>query len=156
MKGLVTFIGRLGLVTIFGWGAYDYITNWHARVAMLADQIHLSSQWNWAAQVLLGGAAAFLAIGTVTIVLGLFARWGALLIALFLIPTTLLFHSFWNYAGVQYFDQLAHFYKNVGLFGGMLLLVGMGPGPWSFDCWWSTRKARRHEHFETPPSERPL
>src|SRR5690606_25470808 len=112
MAGLVTLIGRLCFVAIFGWAASDYLLNWPARVQMLLDQTGAEP---WVAEGLLGGALVLLCLGVLSIAIGLLARWGAGLLVIFLIPTTLLFHDFWNLSGAAQAEQLPHFYKNLGL-----------------------------------------
>lgn len=74
------------------------------------------------------GAIVLLLGGGLSVLLGLKARWGAIALILFLIPTTLLFHL----DVTQKMEQI-QFLKNVGLMGGLLLLAQTGPGRYSFD-----------------------
>ena len=64
--------------------------------------------------------------GGLLLITGWQARWAALALALFLIPTTLVFHAFWAADAAHYQDQLTNFLKNLSIFGGMLLLVERG------------------------------
>ena len=64
---------------------------------------------------------------------GLYARVGALVLALYLIPVSLVFHDFWNVAGPERAGQMADFLKNVALAGGLLLIVAHGAGRHSLD-----------------------
>ncbi len=80
----------------------------------------------------LSGVLAF--VGGLSVALGYFARIGALLLALFLIPVTLTMHAFWaipdpDAARMQY----TQFLKNVALFGATLLIAHFGAGPFSID-----------------------
>lgn len=52
---------------------------------------------------------------------------------LFLIPTTFLFHDFWNLSGGAQMGQMAAFMKNLAIGGGLSLLVAYGPGRYSID-----------------------
>jgi len=61
------------------------------------------------------------------------ARWAALAIFLFLIPTTLIFHNFWAAAPEQLMSQKINFMKNVTIMGGMLMVWAFGPGRFSVD-----------------------
>jgi putative oxidoreductase len=61
------------------------------------------------------------------------ARWAALAIFLFLIPTTLIFHNFWAAAPEQLASQKINFMKNVTIMGGMLMVWAFGPGRFSLD-----------------------
>ena len=64
--------------------------------------------------------------GGLMILLGLFARWAALALALLAVATALVFHR--NFADDS---QMIEFLKNIGLAGGLLLLAANGPGRWS-------------------------
>ncbi len=68
---------------------------------------------------LLGGALLFL---------GLQVRLSATLLALFLIPTTLIFHEFWFLSGPERELQMAMFLKNLAIFGGLLNIAVFGKG----------------------------
>jgi putative oxidoreductase len=67
------------------------------------------------------------------IVVGFKTRIAALLIALWLIPATLVFHNFWSAPDAEAMMQQINFMKNVSIFGGMLLLTAFGPGRYSVD-----------------------
>jgi putative oxidoreductase len=73
-------------------------------------------------------------IGGASILLGYKARFGALLIILFLIPVTFSMHTFWNETNaVQMQNQMAHFMKNISMLGASLLIFFYGSGPKSID-----------------------
>lgn len=78
--------------------------------------------------LLLVGAILFELLGALLILVGYKARWGALLLILFLIPTTLIFHT--NFAEQ---GQLTQFLKNLAIIGGLLMVVYLGSGPLSLD-----------------------
>jgi putative oxidoreductase len=79
----------------------------------------------------IGGVMAL--IGAVSVVLGVYARAGAALLALFLIPTLLVIHAFWKFEGAEAQAQIANFLRNLSLLGGALLVTHFGAGPYSFD-----------------------
>jgi putative oxidoreductase len=60
--------------------------------------------------------------GGAMLILGLQARWAALAIALFLVPTTLIFHAFWGADAANFQNELTSFLKNLAILGGMLLV----------------------------------
>jgi putative oxidoreductase len=64
--------------------------------------------------------------GGLMVLLGYRAREAALVIFLFLIPVTLVFHT--NFADQT---QMLMFMKNLGIMGGMLMVAAMGSGPFS-------------------------
>ena len=74
-------------------------------------------------------------LGGFSVALGYRAKWGALLIVLFLVPVTLMMHNFWSVndpAVAQ--DQMAHFMKNLSLIGSALFISYFGSGPLSLDA----------------------
>ena len=86
--------------------------------------------------VLLPAAAAVEILGGLSLLLGLRARIGALVLFVFLIPTTLVFHNFWAHSGAEQMNQMLHFLKNLTIMGGLLMVVSAGAGPLSFDANW--------------------
>lgn len=70
--------------------------------------------------------------GGLMILLGWRASEAALVIFLFLIPVTIIFHGFW---GIEDTDgvQMRMFMKNLGIMGGLLIIAGLGSGPFSLD-----------------------
>jgi putative oxidoreductase len=85
-------------------------------------------------KVLLAGAIAFLILGSVSLILGFKARWGALLLLIFLAAATYYFHDFWRVAPEQRGQELTNFLKNFALMGTMLFFIANGAGPWSLDA----------------------
>jgi len=74
------------------------------------------------------------AAGALSIMIGYKARYGALLIIIFLIPVTLLFHDFWNVADPMARNMdMSSFLKNISMLGGALLITYFGSGPASAD-----------------------
>jgi putative oxidoreductase len=71
--------------------------------------------------------------GGLLLAVGYKARWAALAIFLFIIPTTLIFHAFWTVEPDQMQMQMIQFQKNLAIMGGMLYVAIHGPGPWSID-----------------------
>ena len=71
--------------------------------------------------------------GAIGIVLGFRTRIAALALILFTALATILFHNYWAFPAEARDGQFIHFFKNVGLVGGFLLLIGAGPGRFSID-----------------------
>ncbi len=71
-------------------------------------------------------------LGALSILTGFKAKWGAWLIALFLVPVTLTMHKFWGLSDPQaaMINQIM-FMKNVSMLGGALLIAYFGSGPLS-------------------------
>jgi putative oxidoreductase len=73
-------------------------------------------------------------VGGLSIAAGYKAKWGGLLIVLFLVPVTVMIHNFWamtdpNMAQV---NQIM-FMKNLSMLGAALLITYFGSGPLSVD-----------------------
>jgi putative oxidoreductase len=59
---------------------------------------------------------------------GLFARGAAIVLILFTIAATLMFHNFWAAPDAQVTLQTISFLKNVGLVGALSLIAAQGAG----------------------------
>ncbi|HYO59513.1 DoxX family protein [Archangium sp.] len=77
------------------------------------------------------GSGVVLLVGGVCILLGVFTRIAAAAIAAFLVVAALTMHRFWGLPPDQAAMQMTHFWKNISLAGGALMLVYFGPGPYS-------------------------
>lgn len=67
--------------------------------------------------------------GGAALVLGFRARVTAFILAVFTIVASVTLHDFWNVPSSQTAIELQLFYKNMGLLGGLLFVIGMGAGP---------------------------
>lgn len=86
------------------------------------------------ATVLVPLAGLLALIGGVSVILGYRARFGALLLLVFLVPVTLVMHKFWGLPDPQVaMMQKIQFMKNVSLMGGCLMIMAFGSGPYSLD-----------------------
>ena len=74
------------------------------------------------APLLLGAAMALMAVGSVLVITGWKARLGAILLLVFLVPTTLLFHG-----DVADTMQRIQLFKNLAIMGGLLLVIERHP-----------------------------
>ena len=83
------------------------------------------------AEVFLVGAIVLEIAGSLMVLLDWHARLGALLLTIFLVPATLIFHDFWAVDPSQLREvanQTNHFYKNLSILGALLFIMGIGPG----------------------------
>jgi putative oxidoreductase len=86
------------------------------------------------ASVLVPLAGVIALLGGLSVMLGYRARFGALLLLVFLVPVTLIMHKFWGLPDPQMaMMQRIHFMKNLSLIGGCLLIIYFGSGPYSLD-----------------------
>lgn len=84
-------------------------------------------------EILLVGTILIEVVGAVMIVLGWRARWAGLVIFLWLIPTTFLFHAFWDVPPDRVQSEMNSFMKNIAIMGGMLYVWAFGSGAYSLD-----------------------
>ena len=122
LKAFAILIGRILLVLIFLNSGIGKIGNFEGTAKYMAS--HGMPYANY----FLVGAIFFELVGSLTVILGYFTRFGALLLLIFLIPTTLIFHT--NFVDPM---QKIHFMKNVSMFGGCFILFAAGAGRFSLD-----------------------
>ena len=72
--------------------------------------------------------------GAASLLFGFLTRLGALGLIAFLIPTTLVFHGFWNLEGAERHEQMIQLLKNLGVMGGLAAYVAFGAGRLSLDA----------------------
>ena len=73
--------------------------------------------------------------GGLSILFGYRAKLGAWLIAVFLVPVSLMMHKFWTVTDPMMAQiQMILFMKNVSMLGGALLISQFGAGPFSLDA----------------------
>ena len=131
------FIGRLCLAAIFiaaGVGKFmDYDATAEYMVAHGFTMI----------PVFLFGAALIELLGGLLLVLGYKTHLGAAILMLFLIPTTYIFHGFWNEGPEMQQLQMIMFLKNLAIFGGLFYVLVAGAGGLSIDrCGCCTRSGK--------------
>lgn len=63
------------------------------------------------------------------VLVGLKARWGALLLTVLTAITIIFVHHFWDMSGDAFYSNLTEALKHLSIMGGLLLVVAMGPGP---------------------------
>ncbi|MGF6916361.1 DoxX family protein [Paraburkholderia sp. 40] len=126
-KDVVVLVARILLMVLFvmfGWskltgfaGTVAYMTSTGAPVPALSAVIAVMME---------------LVVG-VALLVGFFTRPLALLLAVYTLGTAIIGHHYWNMTGAMQYDNMIHFYKNIGIIGGLLLLCVTGAGKYSFD-----------------------
>lgn len=126
-RDIAALVGRILLAAIFilsGWGkigGFDGTVGYIASKGLPLPQV--------------GAAIAIVVelVGGILLVVGFKARWAALAILVFLIPTTFIFHAFWAVPPEQVMTQQTAFMKNLAIMGGMLMVWAFGPGRLALD-----------------------
>ena len=122
-SALTSCLGRILLASIF------LMSGVHKLMDPQGTQEFMISMGMTTATTLFYAAAVAIEIGGgFSLLMGFMTRAGALLLALFMIPTTLIFHS--NFADP---NQMIHFLKNLAITGGLLYVMTYGPGRLSVD-----------------------
>jgi len=132
----VIFIARLALAVLFLWGGVMKLLGYAGFVG------YLHTKGVPFVQIAAPIATAVEALGGLVLVLGLWTRPLALGMAVYTILTAVLGHDFWNVVDptIQH-DMVIHFWKNVCIAGGFLLLFVTGAGGISVDA---ARAPKRH------------
>jgi putative oxidoreductase len=119
-------IGRVCFSALFIVAAPGHFT---------ARYIGIAAQAGVPAAALLVPLSGVLALaGGLSVALGYKAKFGALLLVVFLIPVTVTMHGFWAVSDPMTRQlQFAMFMKNLSMLGGALLIAYFGAGPLSLD-----------------------
>ena len=102
LKSLAGLVGRILLVLIFLNSGINKIENFEGTAKFMAQYRMPYTSF------FLFGATIFELAGSIFVIFGYYTRFGALLLLLFLIPTTIIFHT--NFEDP---NQIIHLMKNV-------------------------------------------
>ena len=120
----LTLIGRVLLGLMFLVSGVHKIADPHGT-----QQYMIMMGMTWMTTLFYIGAVAVELAGSLSLLLGYRARAAAWLLFLFMIPTTLIFHT--NFGDP---NQMIHFLKNVSIMGGLLYVARYGAGRYSMDA----------------------
>jgi putative oxidoreductase len=140
MLNVAYTLGRILLPLIFIVSGIQKLMNVGGVATMLADNnVPIPDE----IVPYLGGMPKFEAAGYAVgalevicglmILIGLKARWGALVLAVFTACTIFFVHHFWDMQGAAYADNMREALKNLSVMGGLLLVVACGSGPSALD-----------------------
>jgi putative oxidoreductase len=133
LQNTVALLARILLSFIFIASGLNHIWNWGGTIKLMtakgmAMESALGSVGAVVVHFLLVLAVTFLLLGGLSILLGIRARAGAVLLVAFLIPATLIFHDFWVDK-----TQMINFMKNTSIMGGVLMVLAFGSGRFGVD-----------------------
>lgn len=123
MKNLAPLIGRILLAQIFLMSGIGKLFN------LAGTQKYMASHGMPLTALFLAGAICLELGGGLSLLAGYKARWGAVALIIFLVPTTLIFHTAFSDR-----MQQIQFMKNAAVIGGLLMVTHFGAGPFSLDA----------------------
>lgn len=138
----IAFLGRALLSIIFIASAIGKILDWNNTLQYFTQNLTAWQALNGLhpgllniIQFALDNAAPVLVLGVIfellgglLVFLGIWVRLGAVLLLIFLIPTTAVFHHFWQLQEPDKTLQMINFMKNLSIFGGLLYVLALGKG----------------------------
>ncbi|HEY9803025.1 MAG TPA: DoxX family protein [Leptolyngbyaceae cyanobacterium] len=122
LKKYIPLVARSFLAVIFIYAGLNKVFNFAGTSASMA-KAGLPI-----VEVLLVFTIAFQILGGLSIILGYKAQIGAILLIIFMIPATLVFHN-----PLADPSQFNNFFKNLSIIGGLLLILAYGTGPLSLE-----------------------
>ncbi|HKV53479.1 MAG TPA: DoxX family protein [Candidatus Binataceae bacterium] len=145
LRDIGALVGRILLALIFVLSGFGKIMNLSGTAGYMA---HAGIPGALVYPGLLLSIAVELGCGLL-VMLGLCARAAALIIFLWLIPVTLVFHVAGHAAAVQQHNAMAAltqqimYMKNLSMMGGMLVVASLGPGRLSLNGRGTSSEAAR-------------
>ena len=123
-----TLIGRLLLALLFLPAGISKIGGFAGTVG------YISSKGLPMPEV--GAVVAILVevVGGLALIAGFGTRIAAVVLAVFTLVATFIFHNYWGVPAEQAFVQQLMFFKNIAVVGGLLVLAAYGAGGWSVDA----------------------
>ena len=122
------FFGRCAFVWFFLSTAGDILANWqHAADQISAHQLPLAPLWLLVALLLIF-------MGCISLFFGWHTRYGAVMLFALTLVSSFALHDYWHIADpVVRAAEFNVFIRDFAICGGLLPMVGMGPGPFAID-----------------------
>lgn len=127
-ESIAPFLGRVILAWYFLIWAYRSIVGWSGMVSLYAMKgLPLT-------EVVLGVGVVAMVLGALALLLGFRARLGAMTLFLVVVISTTLLHNYWEINDdIERQSDFALFARDIAIAGGLLILVGMGPGRFALE-----------------------
>lgn len=127
IQNVLPLMGRVFLSLIFISSGFGKIFSWDQTAGYMA------SKGMPMISLFLLGAILFEVAGGLSVLLGYRAKLGAVLLIVFTIPASFIFHNFWTLEGMEQQMQMIMFMKNIAIIGGLFGITANGAGPLSLD-----------------------
>jgi putative oxidoreductase len=128
LQNPLALIGRIMLAVLFVTSGFSKIVGFSGTVGYIASKgLPMAS---------LGAVIAIVVEfgGGLALLFGFKTRWVALVMAIFTLAAGVLFHNFWAVPADQVMNTTIHFWKNISIAGGMLMVAAFGAGSISIDA----------------------
>lgn len=135
---LIIFVARIALAVLFLWGGAMKLMGYAGFVGYLQTRgVPYPQVGAWI-------AIAIELLGAIALIFGVRTRAVGFAMAVYAVVTAVLGHDFWNIteAALQQ-DAAVHFWKNLAIAGGFLLLIVTGAGRLSIDAMRAPRSSLR-------------
>jgi putative oxidoreductase len=126
--GLLPLIARV-LVTL------EFLVAVNGKIFGWSDQAaYMASKGMTFITPLLAAALVIEALGSLLLILGFRAHAAAAVMFVYLGIVSVRMHAFWMQTGMPAAQNETHFFKNLGMMGGLLMIAVYGVGTWSIDA----------------------
>lgn len=120
---VVALIGRILFALLFLGSAFGHLTQADAMSQ------YASSRGVPQAKLAVLGSGVLMLVGALFVLLGIWLDLGALLLAVFLVPTAVLMHPFWKETeAMTKQNEMIQFQKDIALAGAALLILALYAG----------------------------
>src|SRR5574341_759811 len=117
---LIVLIGRILLAALFLGSAFGHLTHTEGMAG------YAQSKGVPAARLTVQASGVLILLGSLMVLLGIWADLGALLLFIFLIPTAILMHGFWKETDPQARQlEMIQFQKDMALAGAALIAFAL-------------------------------
>lgn len=137
MKDIVDLLGRFFLALLFFFEAYNAIA--HFQTVQASMTLY---GLTWRQDLLLIGAIVCMVLGSVLVLIGYRAGFGAFLLFCYWLPVAFIVHPFWAFPKGEQAVQMEWLFKDLAIGGGLLMVVVSGAGKYSVKRLFSTFKVK--------------
>jgi putative oxidoreductase len=128
LKNPLALIGRILIAVMFVPAGFQKLMGYAGTVGYAA------SAGMPLPEVGVGVAIVLEIVGGLALLLGWGTRWVALILGVFTLVASFIFHAFWSVPAEAVMVTQLLFWKNIAIVGGLLGFAAHGAGDWSADA----------------------
>ncbi len=126
IESLLFLLGRIAIGAFFLWKAFERMQHWTESAEALRRKRVPYVSYTLPLSMLL------LVVGGLSLVLGFYARGGAMLLLIYMVAHMYMFHAFWHMEkGTGHMLEKLLFMKDFAIVGSLLLILAAGGGSFS-------------------------